>query len=707
MCGIAGVLALSRSEAPPLLTSAIARMMDALRHRGPDDQGISNCDFTIGDLRASVLLATQRLAIIDRSPAGHQPMRDEDSGLMISYNGEVYNFRELRKEIGDEFGPWHSATDTEVVLRAYRKWGLGAFEKLRGMFALAIWDPREQKLVLARDPFGIKPLYYISNCGMRNANFGMRISDFKADLESGNSEIQNSRSAHGTDDSSTQSSQHEIRSPKFEIRNSPFLFASEVRALLASGLVPRHLSLEGIRSFLSYGSVQAPSTIIEDVRSLMPGHYLVLRPRDPELQIEEVSYLNKHQTLDNGTTHVREEMVKILRAKLEESVRLHLVSDVPLGVFLSGGMDSSALVALMSRVTPERPKTFSVVFDEKKFDEAGHARMVARQFDSEHREIHLNENQLLDLLPDALEAMDQPTIDGINTYVVSRAVKEAGVTVALSGLGGDELFAGYPSFRRAQRLENTSSLSRGLLRFAATIAGFAPGQSRQREKLRQLAQTNGKPGEVYRITRQLFSQEQVMDLMNQELSEVPSPASTSNFDTPEFFRTFVSPFTAGAGDVINQISQLELSVYMANTLLRDTDSMSMSHSLEVRVPFVDIEVARLVLNMPGNWKLNGSQPKPLLADAMRDLLPSQVLERPKMGFTLPFEKWMQSRLRRDIASILEGRSTSVRAGLDPKTTTKVWRSFLQTPRAVGWSRPWALYVLSKWCELNCILQITK
>lgn len=649
MCGIAGAVAISHSEPSQALKNAVTKMMTALRHRGPDDQGISEHHLTVGDFRADVLLASQRLAIIDRSAAGHQPMVD-DSGLAISYNGEVYNFRELRKEIGDEFGPWRSATDTEVVLKAYRKWGCRAFKKLRGMFALAIWDAQKGELILARDPFGIKPLYYV---------------------------------------------------PKSEIRNSFFLFASEIKALLASDLIQRNLSVEGLRSFLSYGSVQAPSTIIDGVRCLMPGHYVIVRPRHSGLESEEVSYLEKHLTADDQTPSSRDEMLRLLRAKLEDTVKLHLVSDVPLGVFLSGGMDSSALVALMSRVASERPKTFSVVFDEKKFDEAGHARLVAEKFHSEHREIRLNEGQLLALLPNALAAMDQPTIDGINTYVVSKAVKEAGITVALSGLGGDELFAGYPSFRRARRLERASTLSRGLLRSAATLGGFAPGQSRQREKLRQLAESNGDPDEVYRITRQLFAPGQVMELMDvdQQPGEGRSHDS-SNLITSTLSGALGLPFTADSADAINRISELELSLYMSNTLLRDTDSMSMAHSLEVRVPFVDVDVARLVLSAPGNWKLNGRTPKPLLADALRDVLPERVLERPKMGFTLPFERWMRSRLRREISTVLEGRDGLCQAGLDAGATTEVWRSFLGKPRAVGWSRPWALYVLRKWCERN-------
>ena len=333
-------------------------------------------------------------------------MNDPETGNWITYNGETYNFKELRREIGDE--PGVSNTDTEVVLRAYRKWGVDAFRRIRGMFALAIWDHANQQLVLARDPLGIKPLYYFAT-------------------------------------------------------KDRLLFASELRALLASGLTPRRLSTEGVDSYLATGSVESPLTIVEGIRQLRPGHYLQVKVNHG-IELTEVKF-----TLPENVSAPsdRDAAVAQLRSELEETVRLHLVSDVPLGVFLSGGMDSSALVALMSRVSDQRPKTFSVVFDENTFTEAPFSRAVAERFNTDHSEIRLSERRLIDLLPDAIAAIDQPTMDGINTFVVSGAVKDAGVTVALSGLGGDELFAGYPSFRRAMKL--SSPVSKRVLRAASGL----------------------------------------------------------------------------------------------------------------------------------------------------------------------------------------------------------------------------------------------
>ena len=601
MCSISGVFGAQQISA-----DAVVRMNRAQRHRGPDDEGIASL--------GKVVLGNTRLAIIDTSAAGHQPMHDPESGNWITYNGEIYNFKELRREIG---GEWVSNTDTEVVLRAYVAWGVDLFRRLRGMFALALWDNQKQQLLLARDPLGIKPLYYYSTKGL-------------------------------------------------------LVFASELRALLASGLVPRRISPDGVDSYLANGSVAAPLTIVDGIKQLLPGHYL-------QVSANEISDVEFGLTELETVCGDREAAVERLRAELEESVRLHLVSDVPLGVFLSGGMDSSALVALMSRISDQRPQTFSVVFDEPAFSEAPFSRAVAERFQTDHREIRLTENQLIEMLPAAIAAIDQPTMDGINTFVVSKAVKNAGITVALSGLGGDELFAGYPSFRRAVRLARIPQSSKRALRAASGIGRIAVNGSVQRQKFWQLANSEGTAADVYRISRQLFPTDTATRITGRESNCRGGP-----------------PWLPHSSDIVNTISQLELNGYMTNTLLRDTDTMSMAHSLEVRVPFVDTKVVNYVLSLPGDWKLRNGSPKPLLADALGDLLPRDSLARPKMGFTLPFEKWLQQNLRHEVSSVLEDASPI----LNPNAVKKIWRNFLEKPRAVGWSRPWSLYVLAKWCEIN-------
>ena len=615
MCSISGILNLGKASG-----DAVLRMNRAQQHRGPDDHGVAHCTSQNGE----VILGNTRLAIIDTSTAGHQPMNDPQSGNWITYNGETYNFNDLRHELDHE--PWISNTDTEVVLRAYQQWGSDTFRKLRGMFALAIWDEEKQTLLLARDPLGIKPLYYYAG-------------------------------------------QHQ------------FIFASELRALLASGLVPRKLSAAGVDSYLANGSVESPITIIDGVKQLLPGHCLHVKASDAgNIEWRDVEFAIPRKVMIESN---RDDAVARLRSELEESVRLHLVSDVPLGVFLSGGMDSSALVALMSRVGDRRPKTFSVVFDEAAYSEAPFSRAVAERFNTDHSEIRLSEDRLLEILPGAIAAIDQPTMDGINTYVVSSAVKSKGITVALSGLGGDELFAGYPSFRRALRFAAMPATSKRVLRVAAGVGKFALGGSVQRQKLRELMNSDGGAEDVYRISRQLFSSDALLGMTGRAVN--------------------IGNGHKHDGDIVNAISQLEMRGYMTNTLLRDTDAMSMRHSLEVRVPFVDVKVVDYVLSLPGEWKIGGnSRPKPLLADALSDLLPREFMGRPKMGFTLPFEKWMQGKLRAEISGVLEDKKKLSSVGLSPETVEGIWKKFLRSPHAVGWTRPWAIYVLVKWCEVNGI-----
>ena len=610
MCSISGILSLG-----PIARDAVARMNRAQQHRGPDDSGIAEV--------GSVILGNTRLAIIDTSSAGHQPMNDPQTGNWITYNGETYNFKDLRHELGDSFT---SNTDTEVVLRAYGRWGVEAFRRLRGMFALAIWDDGKQTLLLARDPLGIKPLYYYTD--------------------------------------------HE-----------QFIFASELRALLASGLVPRSLSVAGIDSYLASGSVAAPLTVIEGVRQLLPGHCLQVKVNG-QLELHDFEFAIPKQTTFAGN---RDDAVAHLRSELEESIRLHLVSDVPLGVFLSGGMDSSAIVGLLSRVSEQRPKTFSVVFDEAAYTEAPFSRAVAERFNTDHSEIHLGEDRLLEILPGAIAAIDQPTMDGINTFVISSAVKSKGITVALSGLGGDELFAGYPSFRRALRFGAITPASKRVLRAASGVGKFALNGSVQRQKFWQLMSSDGRPEDVYRISRQLFSR----DVITQMTGRINANLARNGHRSDP--------------DIVNAISRLEMRGYMTNTLLRDTDAMSLAHSLEVRVPFVDVKLVDFVLSLPGEWKLrHGSGPKPLLADVMSDLLPREFMGRPKMGFTLPFEKWMQGKLRDEISGVMADEKRLSLVGLNVESVRQIWKRFLQSPKAVGWTRPWAIYVLVKWCEVNGI-----
>ncbi len=568
MCGIAGIL----TRDPNVDAGRVLGLMKrALQHRGPDSDGVycaRHGGWTLG-------LAHTRLAILDLSDAGRQPMPDAANQRQITYNGEVYNFRELRAELEALGYSFRSMTDTEVVLQAFAHWGTGAFDKLRGMYAFAVWD-NSGRLVLVRDPLGIKPLYFYRDAGL-------------------------------------------------------LVFASEVRALLATGLIQRKLSPDGVQSFLRSGSVEAPLTIIEDVRSLRPGEWMSVEPRGAELHVQQgaqaAAPADWPQVPGFQAPRSRAEAIERVRTLLDDSVRRHMVSDVPLGIFLSGGIDSSALVALASQSTRDACKTFSISFAEEEFSEAGYARCVAEAYSTHHHEIRLGESDLLGMLGQAFHAMDQPTIDGMNTYVISKAVRDAGVKVVLSGLGGDELFAGYPSFRRARKLRMLRRIPASVRRLASTAGRSVWKGSVSNTKFWELIEGPGSARSAYAISRRLFSDQECG-----ELQPAGNPARETLFGDP-------------CKDTVNAVSICEIQGYMANTLLRDTDCMSMAHSLEIRVPFVDSVFVSAILGLPGAWKLSSCRPKPLLVDALGGRIPELIWKRPKMGFTLPFRTWMQSALR--------------------------------------------------------------
>ena len=598
-------------------------MVQSLGHRGPDSQG--SLIHEVGDW--VVGLGHTRLAILDLTTAGHQPMPGARPGNWLIYKGEVYNFQELAAGLEARGCRFRSHSDTEVIVQGCESEGPAFVERLRGMFAFAHLDENNRNLLLARDPLGIKPLYYHHRDGL-------------------------------------------------------FVFASEVRALLATGWVSRRASQQGLQSYLEFGALQAPLTILEDVRSLLPGELFHVPFGADRLALRGGRIEAKLFASESRTVR-RADAAAELRATLEESVRLHLISDVPLGVFLSGGIDSSAIVALASRHASSRVKTFAVVFDEKEFSESSHARRIADLYGTEHHEIALSEQALLGMMPQALAAMDQPTADGVNTYVISKAVRSAGVTVALSGLGGDELFAGYPSFQRALQVKRLRPVPRAIRKAGAAAGSAMFNGSVAASKFWSLLSSDASSLAACRSLRQMFS-------------AVEIAALTGRTHTP----TSAQEAAASSGDPINQVSQYEVEGYMANTLLRDSDCMSMAHALEIRVPFVDSAVVRMASGFPGSMKLDAGRPKCLLLDAMGDLLPVEIWRRPKMGFTLPFRQWMLASLRGEIDQSLSDSGPLPRLGIRADLARKVWMEFQQSQQKERWPRSWTLYVLGKWCEQN-------
>ncbi len=630
MCGIFGILTADGGVSKDVLDGA-AR---SLAHRGPDDSGTSIIETASG---GQLGFAHTRLSIIDLSPLGHQPMRDPATGNQVVFNGEIYNFRELRAELELDGNRFQSHSDTEVILAGYRVWGERCFFKLRGMFAFALWDADRQRLLLVRDPMGIKPLYY-------------------------------------------------YRSEKY------FLFASEVRTLLQTGLVPRKLDANGLFSFLAFGSVYEPRTIVDGVRAVPSGNVISLESGS----FQRGEYSNPLDTSAENSANAEihkqtpSSTVLDLTGLLRDAVLSHLVSDVPVGVFLSGGIDSSSLVAVMSRAGV-RPATFSLVFREEEFNEAEHSRAVAKRFSTDHHEIMVSEQDALASLPEALGAMDQPTIDGINTWLVSANARAAGIKVALTGLGADEMFAGYSNFRRVPKMEQAAArfaMLPSTVRkpVAASLALMAEKSDRHR-KLSSLA-GGGNFTHPYFLARALFTQSEIHALY------------TSDDESGEHELKDLEQASVVASqhlDPVNRVSYLESTCYMRNTLLRDSDFMSMAHGLELRVPFLDEALVRACFHVPGKEKLRGDAPKTLLLKSLGVDLPREIVHRPKRGFTLPFERWMRGELRLRIEQALQRESVRS-AYLNPSAVTDVWNRFLA--RKTSWSRPWSLFVLQSWCKRN-------
>jgi len=633
MCGIFGIVA-HRAQVP---AGVLERATQSLAHRGPDDSGTILLRDPVSE--AEIGLGNRRLAILDLSPLGHQPMQDAETGNWIVYNGEIYNFRELRGELERAGASFVSHSDTEVVLKAYARWGEQCLPRFRGMFAFALWDAARHRLLIARDPMGIKPLYHVQ-------------------------------------------------------AGSHFFFASEVRTLLGSGLVPRRIDLAGLTNYLTFGSAYDPLTLMEGIRSLSPGHTLTweqgtVRESSYWDLVDEPTYAEA--VSPNANADLSAEQIKPI---VEDVVQSQLVSDVPVGVFLSGGIDSSALVSILSRkgVTPS---TFSIVFREADFSEAQHSRAIAARFHTDHHEINVSQADVLAAIPAALQAMDLPSMDGINTYFVSRETRNAGVKVALSGLGGDEVFAGYSTFRTVPRLERFSHVLhyfpqgvRGAL--GSVFKAVAPANDQNR-KLVSLARDNGCLLHPYFLSRMLFTPDQRELLLRNQSASVLELAAASQRDRL---------LRALSLDPINRVSYLESRCYMLNTLLRDSDFMSMSQGLELRVPLIDHQLAKTVMGIPGKRKLNGT-PKKLLVEALEVSLPDEIVHRPKRGFTLPFEHWMRQEMRAEIESGLDSRR--IDAGplgglLSGHEVQRIWQNFQRGD--VSWSRPWALYVLQRWCELH-------
>lgn len=636
MCGIAGLVASPEYSAP----DTISKVVRAIKHRGPDDSGIH----AIRTADSVVWLGNTRLSILDLSRAGHQPMHDAETGNWIAYNGEVYNFRQLRKELQSLGCSFFSETDTEVVLKAYGRWGPSSIGRLRGMFAFAVWDAKKQELLLCRDRTGEKPLYYFS-------------------------------------------------SP-----SAQFVFASEVRAILASGIPERKLDSVGMEIFLSNGFLVSPHTLVAGIRSLSPGHWM--RVSSAGKIVETFRYWSPPPA--NGSAERCPDLGQI-RAQLTESVRMRLLSDVPLGAFLSGGMDSSTIVALMQEAGGET-RTFSVTFEEEEFDESRYSRWVAERFDTKHTEFKLTKNEFIQMFPSALSAMDQPTFDAMNTYCVARIARQAGLKVALSGTGSDELFGGYDFFNWVRTIVRTRSLMalfpesafalvrHLLLRKGSGISGVTKllEMTCDRDSFRNQGE--------FLIAAYQATQAQFPSWSRRALSEQPDAGRDRvRFGLPVDFIRLISQEIVGE-EPENAISKLALRTFLAERCLRDIDFMSMGVSLEVRSPFLDHILIEELYRCSATVRCAGAPDKPFLKRIVEPVLGKDYPWRRKRGFVFPFQMWLQHLFNWEQAKdIVHNPKLIESLGLAPSGVSRIFKDF-QAGRRIPWSRVWGLFVLLFWCQ---------
>jgi len=621
MCGICGVWNYATRE--PVDRARLERMRDTLVHRGPDDAG------THFDDAAGLGLGFRRLSIIDPSPAGHQPMGNEDGSVWIVFNGEAYNFLDLRPQLEAHGHRFRSHSDTEVVLHLYEQQGTRCVESLNGMFGLAIWDAPRRRLFLARDRIGKKPLYYYDD--------GRRI-----------------------------------------------LFASELKAILADPTVARDLDWRAVGQFFAVGNVTGADCIIYGVRKLPAGHRLVCA--DGRVTTERYwDWLPAFRRVDR--TRSEAEWIAALRATLTEAVRRRMISDVPLGAFLSGGVDSSAVVATMAGLSAQPVRTFSIGFADRRYDETPYAREVAQRFGTEHHELVVEPEAVESVLPRLVRQYDEPFADSsaLPTYYVSKLAREH-VTVCLSGDGGDEACAGYDRYDQALREGAVDVVPQWLRRlvlwpFSRLPAG-TPGRSRAR---RFMQDATGR----YVTLMRFMSPEHVTALLT------PEAAARVEGDGAAAVATAFA--RAGDLDALSRVQYTDGTVYLPDDILVKVDRASMLNSLEVRCPLLDYEFLELMAAVPPALRRANGGGKALLKRAFRGVLPDAVLDRPKMGFGVPLERWFRDDLATFVRATLCDARTAQRGIFSRRGVETLIRGGASASIQLS-SHLWQVLVFELWCR---------
>ena len=620
MCGIAGFAdsvacqgAHGRAGADFALVHS---MCDVIRHRGPDDEGIH--------VEAGIGLGMRRLSIIDLS-TGHQPIHNEDRTVWVVFNGEIYNYRELRTELEARGHRFYTSSDTETIVHAYEQWGEGVFRRLRGMFAIALWDAHQRTLWLARDRAGIKPLHYVQ-CGER------------------------------------------------------LYFGSEVKSLIAAGAVDREIDLEALDHYLSYLYAPRDRSMFKGVRKLPPGHWLKWRNGSAEVrQFWAISNTEDFRGSDRDAAAA-------LRAVLADAVRSHMVSDVPLGAFLSGGVDSSVVVGLMAEASDRPVKTFSIGFDEPQFDEVAHARTVAAHFGTDHHEFVVRPDGL-SILDRLIDHFDEPFADSsaIPTWYVSEIARRH-VTVVLSGDGGDELFGGYDRYVPHPRVARFDRVPvPGKRRLAAALWPLLPHGARGKNFLRHVARDDG--------GRYLDS---IAFFQPDERNGLYSPDVTRALAGSRAEGTLGRHFARFAGLPLHgRLMRFDFETYLPEDVLTKVDRMSMAHSIESRVPLLDNEVIDFASTLPSSMKIRNGRRKHVLKEAAALLLPPAILNRRKQGFGVPLGVWFRGGLTEVFSDVLSSARTRQRGYFRPAFVERIVREHLSGKRDHT-LRLWQLLVFELW-----------
>ena len=594
-------------------------MMDSMSHRGPDAEGF----FLDGPLA----FGHRRLSIIDLSEAANQPFEDASGRYIIIFNGEIYNYAQIKPQLDDY--PFRTHGDTEVILAGYIRWGADCLSRLRGMYSIAIWDKKNQELFIARDRLGVKPVYYFQD-------------------------------------------------------EEQFVFASEIRAILSAVKGDRRLDRNGIAEYFRYQSVPFPFSPVEGIKQMEAGSWMLIQNNGSFKSVKYWDPVKRNYDFDlTGKKQVEEK----IRNLLLQSVKRRLVSDVPVGAFLSGGIDSSAVVGLMVEAGDPSPNTFNISFDESAFDESKYADIISKKFNTHHTRIRLKPEVMLDELTHALDAMDTPSGDGINTYVVSKAIHEQGIRVALSGVGGDELFAGYPIFLNYIRLQQKRWVW-DIPEKLRILGGIFLGKGEQKDRMRQLMAFQSPDIEnSYPVLRQIISPGNLIKYTRLNGGDVHTVSWQLHAQKDALAKL---PF-------YSQVTAAEYLGYTQHTLLKDTDQMSMAHSLEVREPFFDQDLVEFVMSVPDHLKVP-VYPKSLLVESLKPMLPDEIVHRKKQGFVFPWNQW----IRKELRSFCDGHINQMaqRDFIQGDHLKYAWKLFLSGDKNIRWMEIWLFVVLNYWMEKN-------